>query len=398
MAVAETQGKVGDSVRKRLVFYVSGYDPRGPSHYHKLYTTEAEKQSRLNGMELEIGRRRKVDRLSHAWDISLKSTGTKTEYEFLRWDDLIRKNWPKNELGLLRIAFPAYWTYLKSGWFRRARKLSRPFFLTALYPAVVLFGLLFLAVDLAATALVLPPVLGMAWWIGIVPAIGIVIGALALSRWSDTKLYTYWLLRTIATTVIWGEGKRPEIDERIEKFADYVSERIRETDADEVLVVGHSLGTIVMIPLVASMLRRNPELGVAGPRIGIASLGGCLQLASMVPRAGGLRKDMRDVAMATGISWVNFFAKRDGACTADADPITTSGITRPEGAAIRPVQHPVRILKMFSPEDYTEVKKDIFRVHFQYIMAADLPTGYDYFEITAGSRFFNDRFPESPVS
>ena len=104
-------------VRKRLVFYISGYDPRGPSHYHKLFATECKKQSRLNGMELEIGPRRKVNRISNGWDISLKSTGTKTEYEFLRWDDLIRENWPKTEVDLFTAAAPAYWYFLRANWF-----------------------------------------------------------------------------------------------------------------------------------------------------------------------------------------------------------------------------------------------------------------------------------------
>ncbi len=398
MAAAERKETTGDVVRKRLVFYVSGYDPRGPSHYHKLYTAEAEKQSSLNGMELEIGRRRKVNRLSHAWDISLKSTGTKTEYEFLRWDDLIRKNWPKNELGLLRVATPAYWSYLKSNLIGRMWKFSWPVALTIAYPAVVLFGLLFLALGLSLAALILPPVFGMAWWVGIVPAIVICFGALGLSRWSDVKLHTYWLLRTSSTTAVWAEGKRPEIDSRIEEFADYVSERIEASDADEVLVIGHSLGTIMVIPLVARMLRRNPQLGVNGPDLAMVTLGSCIQMASLLPGADRLREEMKQVATAPGVRWADFFAKRDGACISGADPLVTSGISRPEGAKVSPTHHAVRIARMFSAEDYAEVKKDIFRVHFQYLMAGDRPTDYDYFELTAGPAFLRDHLSESIVS
>ena len=35
------------AVKRRAVFYIEGYDPRGPSHYHGLYRDEAAKQAKL---------------------------------------------------------------------------------------------------------------------------------------------------------------------------------------------------------------------------------------------------------------------------------------------------------------------------------------------------------------
>ena len=79
---------------KRQVFYFSGFDPRGPSHYHTLYAEQAKLHAPLNGLDLAIGKRRRVGKLANAWKIT--SDTTETEYEFLRWDDLIRNHWPKN--------------------------------------------------------------------------------------------------------------------------------------------------------------------------------------------------------------------------------------------------------------------------------------------------------------
>ena len=49
-----------------------------------------------------------------------------------------------------------------------------------------------------------------------------------------------------------------------------------------------------------------------------------------------------------------------------------------------------------APADYAVIKKDIFRIHFQYIMAGDLLTDYDFFAITAGPQSLAERFPEFP--
>ena len=76
-------------VKRRHVFYISGYDPRGPSHYHRLYREEAAKQASINGLVCEVGPRRSVSPVESMWDIT--SAATVTAYSFLRYDDLMRR-------------------------------------------------------------------------------------------------------------------------------------------------------------------------------------------------------------------------------------------------------------------------------------------------------------------
>jgi len=158
---------------------------------------------------------------------------------------------------------------------------------------------------------------------------------------------------------------------------------------------GHSVGTILTIPLVAELLRLEPELGTRGPAFGLVSLGNCLPLVSLLPGSVQLREDLKTVATAPGVRWLDFSARRDGASVTQVDPLKVSGISRPAGIPVRPQQFPVRIVKMFAPADYAVIRKDIFRIHFQYIMAGDLLTDYDFFAITAGPLSLAERFPES---
>ena len=50
-----------------------------------------------------------------------------------------------------------------------------------------------------------------------------------------------------------------------------------------------------------------------------------------------------------------------------------------------------RFAEMFDAADYRALRRDKFRMHFQYIKAADRPVAYDYFRITAGARTLADR-------
>ncbi|WP_411827157.1 hypothetical protein [Luteolibacter sp. AS25] len=394
---SDSQEQSGKRVNKRLVFYFSGFDPRGPSHYQKLYSAESKLQEPLNGLSLKVGKRRKTSDHTHGWDIKLEGAGTKTEYEFLRWDDLIRKYWPKNEWELMKAAIPVYWNVLVSNHVPRLYKVSWSAAFTIAYPIIAFFGLFLAAAILGIAAMVLPLAFGQAWWWGILPAVAIGYGSLHLSRYLDRKFRTYWLLRTYCMLHPWGGGKLPEIDQRIEEFAGYIVDKIKNTDADEVLLAGHSAGSVLTVPLVRRMLELYPGLGKKGPEFGLLSLGNCQIILSFFPGPKQLRKDLETVALADGVQWLDFSAKRDGACVSMVDPLEANGIKRPNGVAVRPQLHPVRIVKMFSPERYAVIKKDIFRVHFQYVMAGEMLTDYDFFAITAGPQKLSERFPQSLI-
>jgi hypothetical protein len=381
-------------VKKRLVFYFSGFDPRGPAHYHSLYGEQAKLHTPLNGLDLQVGKRRRSGKLANAWTITSNGGETVTDYEFLRWDDIIRNRWPKNEWELLKSAVPTYWVFFKSNLVGKLLKVAWASALTVSYPIIAFLGLLLLGLLLAVAVGILPGALGWPWWVGILPAAGILAGTIFLGRWLDDRFRSFWLLRVYGAMQPWAYGKIPEIDERIREFATHMMEKIRTSDADEVLLVGHSVGTILTVPLVAELLKLEPELGTKAQRFGLVSLGNCLPLVSLLPGSKQLRADLRTIATAPGVRWVDFSAKRDGASVTQVDPLKVSGISRPAGIPIRPQQFPVRIVKMFPPVVYNVIKKDIFRIHFQYIMAGEILTDYDFFAITAGPLSLAERFPE----
>ena len=379
-------------VRKRLVFYFSGFDPRGPAHYHSLYAEQAKLHTPLNGLDLEIGKRRRSGRLANAWTITANGGETVTEYEFLRWDDIIRSRWPKNEWELLKSAVPTYWVFFKSNLVGRLLKIAWPSALTVSYPIITFLGLLLLGLFLAVLSGVYLPL-----YAGLPLAAGILVGTIWLGRWLDGRFRSFWLLRVYGAMQPWAYGMMPELDDRVREFAGDMVAKMRASDAEEILLVGHSVGTILTIPLVVELLKLKPDLGRDGRTFALISLGNCLPLVSLLPGSERLRDDLRTVATSPGVRWLDFSARRDGASVTQVDPLKVCGISRPEGIPVRPQQFPVRIVKMFPPALYNVIKKDIFRIHFQYIMAGELLTDYDFFAITAGLQGIAERFPEQSL-
>lgn len=55
-----------------------------------------------------------------------------------------------------------------------------------------------------------------------------------------------------------------------------------------------------------------------------------------------------------------------------------------------------RFAEMFDASAHRALKRDKFKLHFQYLMAGERVTDYDYFAITAGGRYLAERFAQTP--
>jgi hypothetical protein len=67
----------------------------------------------------------------------------------------------------------------------------------------------------------------------------------------------------------------------------------------------------------------------------------------------------------------------------------------PDRVADRPKLLSPRFAQMFDSEAYAALKRDKFRMHFQYLMASPAPAGYDYFRITGGAATLAERFADA---
>ncbi|MCX7256253.1 MAG: hypothetical protein NTZ64_05805 [Polaromonas sp.] len=381
-------------LKKRHVFYLSGFDPRGPAFYRRLYASESARQSAVNGMTLTIGERSKPSKLSSAWTIqaSVEGQAVETRYEFLRWDDLIRKYWERNELRVILDYCRVYAMCIANGMFGHVLKTAWPPFLAAVVPLLLILAALGLASAAGWSAGRAVVAAGLSGWLGWVAGLGAFAGVMQLARMAERRMNSLWLVRIYSFTRKQCNAQLDDLEQRLDGFAQQLVAQAQATQDDEILLVGHSTGSIMAVSVLARALQIDPDLASRGPCISLLTLGQCIPILSFLPKAQRFRGELARVAAADSIDWVDVTAPTDGACFALVDPVAATGIVRPPGAQPRPKLLSARYATLFTPETYAAMRRDWYRHHFQYLMAGEKAGDYDFFAITAGNQTLGERF------
>lgn len=386
-AATTSSPQMSSSVRTRRVHYLSGFDPRGARYYHRLYREESAKQSLLSSARIEVGGRRSLGASVSAWQVSSDWGGERVEvdYQFMGWDDIVRREW-NSPWQLFTRSLPVYLKYILIGGFHQVARSSRNAFLTSVFPLWYLFalGVIVLLAGGAAGGVVC--LLGLGWSAVIAVAVLTVLGLGWLGYRRVQQKGILWLLRTCIFVVRWGSRPLPEIDGRVREMAGHILRTQTASPVDEVLIVGHSIGTMVALCLVARLLEDNPEADWR--QFHFVTLGQCIPYLGVMREARAFRKDVATVSRAADMAWTDFTAPPDPLCFYKINPAVACEV---EGAPEdRPKQLVVRIFRMFSAGSYARIRKDKLRIHFQYLMASELPSDYDYFRITSGPRSMHE--------
>jgi pimeloyl-ACP methyl ester carboxylesterase len=223
----------------------------------------------------------------------------------------------------------------------------------------------------------------------VVVALAIFAGFVALIPWLDPRMNAFWLARICAFTADQGAGRAQDVDARIDSFAERVAAEIAHGTSDEVLVVGHSIGSQVGVSVCARALRL---MGSSERPISFLTLGQTIPLLGLQPGAEGFREELGRAAADQRLQWIDFSAAADGICFPLTDPVKGSGVTCEGSRASGPKLLSARYPKLFTAPTYATIKRDFYRAHFQYLMAAELRDEYDYFLITAGDKTLGRRY------
>ena len=383
---------------RRTVLYLSGFDPRGAAHYHALYRTEAQAQSAINHLQLSVGARVTESALIQSWQVEAVVAGqaVHTQYRFLRWDKIVRRYWPRGYSDLLANFLDSFRVYLGTGAFTQAWRHSWPPLVALMIPLLLLFSVLAAALILGLLA---------AYWIAAVTSFipGVLAGGLIATgiiyfgKRLEKVLNTAWVVRIFNFTAKFATSPSPDLEARMDIFAQYLVDTVKaHADEDELLIVGHSVGTILAVSVLARAWRIDPDLGGRGLKISLLTLGQCIPMVSFLPQASKFRDELAVLAAANGLDWVDFTSPADGASFAFVDPLASVGIVTPESNRDRPKMLSPRFHVLFTPTNYRRIRYNHLRLHFQYLMATELPGNYDYFAITAGNLTLAQRFAGTP--
>lgn len=384
-------------VRRRKIFYISGFDPRGASFYHGLFTQEAGRQSLLSGDTFDIGRRRRDGPLCERWDVTGHFSGqeVRNDYVFLRWDDLIRQQWTRTLPAIVAQAFSTVTGYARSGVLPRVCRMKPAAFQTLVYTSVLMMVLALAALALGALAgWGASAGLGWAFWPALVT--GLVATLAVLFTWPliEKSLNPLWASRATAFILAQSNSRVAGLDDKLAAFADQIVAAAQAAEHDEIMVVAHSSGVQLAVSTMALALKKYPELGQQGAPVSLLTLGGSLPLLAMLPQAQFFRERLKTLVEAGQICWVDVNQTTDWVCWAAPELLAISGIPEPKGAP-RPLPRSPRIHTLFSAQNYEALKRDQLRLHFQYLMAGEQAGDYDFFAITCGPATLAAHFPPS---
>jgi hypothetical protein len=377
VAVSGEPGSATASIiRRRAVFYLSGFDPRGPGFYHALYREQAEAQGRLTGARLEVGPMERADRLLTTWRVT-DAGGTRTDYGFLRWDDLIREHWHRSDWHLLADSLAVYARMTVAGVFRRIRRVSLPFWFTLTYPLAT--ALAVLAAPIAPAAAVAWALRATPWWAALAAA-AVALVILVAARRLAVLLKADWILRIVIFTWRQAHGRVAGLDERLDAFAGILRRAWDDPELDEVVLIGHSVGTELAVAVTARAASGAPPRAARG----LLTIGQTFPLLGAIAAAERFRSELAAVAADERLRWVDVSAPPDGACVALTDPLASCGM--PASGRVQLVA--ARFHRQFQPARYRRIRRNRFRIHFQYLMAAEIAEGFDYYRTTGSDRPF----------
>lgn len=370
-----------DSARigRRAVFYLPGFDPRDPETYWGLFRREARRMAARRDRAIAVSEpARAPDGISLDWTI--EADGTRTRYSLLRWEDVVRAHFPRPEWRRL-VAVPALlWRLFRTGYSRNLRREARRFFTVIWSVHRIYLGLAVLSLVLAALGLLLLSPDWRLWALPAVPVAAYAILALLTRLTRGKPLYVAHLVDDTAFTHAHAAGRVAEMPARLDAFAARI--RAAEGTVDEIVVIGHSSSSFLGVEVLDRVLTVDPGFGTRGTPVSFVTLGSVIPWIGLDPAAVRVRAALARVAAAEAIGWLDIRAPWDWLSIHLRDPLAACDIPSP--GAGRPAVLRVQIRDLVEPRKVARLSWNLFRMHFQLLMASRQATGFDYVDLVAG--------------
>lgn len=382
-------------VRRRVVLYLGGFDPQGPAPYHAMAVDAAAQRP---DQAVRVGPRTQGDGPHvSAWTLHWQGAQDgccDTQYLFLRWDDLVRQQWPRSRWRLAALTLGTTARMVANGSLWRILQTSWPAFLALALPgaSLLLLGALGWLGGGALAAMVwrLPAPWGLT--VAVACTLGGGWGLGAGFRWLQSRVQMDWLMRSARYILRQARGLTPELEARIDLHAGRLAALAGQGAAvDEVVVVGHSSGCMLAVSVVARALDAwAARPADVRPRLALLTLGQCIPVLSYQPEAQAFRAELAALRACDFLGWVDISSPVDGCCFALTDATAVCldhqapGWEAPAPGAPRCLNP--RWARYFTAERYRLLKQDKMACHFQYLRATESPGPCDTLALIAGPR------------
>jgi len=149
----------------------------------------------------------------------------------------------------------------------------------------------------------------------------------------------------------------PDIVKRNALFADHLIKEISSSKHDEIIIVGHSFGSVWAVSALAIALEKKPNL-LKGKRVTFFALGSSLLKIALVKKAKYFDKFVKQVLSESNIVWHEVQTKTD-------------------------------FISFYKTEPFAPMKKSMYLAHRQYILYHDKRVHHD-FQLRVFGPFYAD--------
>jgi hypothetical protein len=365
----------GKPVAKRLVVHIGGYDPI-TSHVsaQRRFVREIARFQRTWSVKATVdGLQDTPDQIR--WNVT--TTGpdwlVETDYRLVRWHDVIEAFGRRSIGSRICVGILVFLDFVLTGTLWRYLLTNWRYALFFLYP-LVMFGLLIVAAFLiGVVAFEITGSIAIAAGGGLFGIVAVLAGPwrwLHLGDLFDDWIFSREYIRCVNS----------EIEQRLDRVAAELVAAASNSAADEILVIGHSLGAVLAVDLLDRALRLDPTLDRNKTPVTFLSVGSSILKIGLHPKAIRFRTAMERVANSRAIFWGDYQALIDLLNFYKSRPMAEMGLSTENEATVRIV----RLSRMLDDDMYRRIRFNYFRLHCQFVSGNDKRTSYDYFMLTCG--------------
>ena len=369
--------------RRRYVYHLAGYGPIGAGWY-RVFKRELATFARTWNVSAQVSEPNPQPATSSThWQVTTSGPNWRVEtgYGMLVWDDIILSDLARPITRRLAGSSLAFLDIMLTGSAVRYFKANWQYGLFFLFPFVLLLVFLVVAVVIAhyvATSLLSSYALQVASFVTLSAAIFIVLLRWPGQRWSVQHGLEDWVFS-------WDYlyGRRPDVEARVDRFAEALVARSRDAAVDEIVVVGHSMGSTLAVEVVARALEIDPKLGRHGPAVCLLTVGSTIPKFALHPAGERFRRHAAQIVAEPAIAWAEYQARSDLISFYKFDPVK---LARFYGDPRRgkPLMRRVWIQDMLTPRTYWRIRLKFMRMHHQFVMANERRSTYDYYMMVCG--------------
>jgi pimeloyl-ACP methyl ester carboxylesterase len=371
-------------IRRRHVYHLAGYDPIDAPAQFRRFGWQLQIFQRTWGVEANLAEMQASEESTRAsWRVRARASNWQVEcvHELLLWDDIVRSDFAQPTSRRLTKGLRAYFDFFSSGTVFKYIVANQRYALFFLFP---LFQLAVLAAGAGLLAALVNRIAGVTGSAAMVLGFG--VGALVfggLLKWLGPR----WRLQQALDDWIFASdylyGRRPDVDARLERFAEALVARAATAEVDEIVVVGHSLGATLALEMLVRALARDPVFAKRGPSVSLLTIGATIPKFALHPRAERIRRTIARVVAEPTLHWAEYQSRDDAISFYKFDPVSLKRIDddRLNG---KPVIRRVQIHDMLHAATFARYRRRFLRLHYQSVMANEKQAPYDYFLMVCG--------------